>query len=172
MRGDRFYQRSPRWSPPFPEQYRMGRQLQPAARWAGLAYGQPLGEYQTCGNKRLIFNEGLDTITHLQAGLLAIVNLTWPSTRKKNRRETVSEVLREWWRWMASARGWDNKMEVSDKWSWEEFVIIVWLHTGFPAALFHHLLLSACVWLGIHSSQTQLAMSCNQGRKLTPATEF
>lgn len=28
------------------------------------------------------------------------------------------------------------------------------------------------VWLGIHSSQAQLAMSCNQGRKLTPATRI
>lgn len=45
-----------------------------------------------------------------------------------------------------------------------------------PTALPHHVLFVTCarmcVWLGVHSSQTQLAMSFNQGRKLTPATEF
>lgn len=65
---------------------------------------------------------------------------------------------------MESGRERDNKMEILNKWSWEMF------------ALLHHLLHSTCVsewvWLGVHSPQNQLAMSCNQGRKVPPATGF
>lgn len=42
-----------------------------------------------------------------------------------------------------------------------------------PTELFaRYIICWAFVYVVVHSSQTQLAMSCNQGRKLTPATEF
>lgn len=47
-------------------------------------------------------------------------------------------------------------------------------YTHFPlhsSSVYHLLSVWACVSLGVHSSQTQLAMSYNQGRKLTAATE-
>lgn len=76
---------------------------------------------------------------------------------------------------MESGRERDNKMEILHKWGWETFVIIVWLLTHFllhSLTMYYLLSVYACVWLDIQSSQTQLAMSCNQGRKLPPATEF
>lgn len=48
------------------------------------------------------------------------------------------------------------------------------LVTHFPllsSSVYHLLGVWACVSPGVHSSQTQLAMSYNQGRKLTAATE-